>query len=357
MKKLFYLLSVCAFLSAAFQAYAVDRYMATTGVNTGDCSSEASPCLTLQYAMSQMNGGDTLYIEDGEYTTADNTIDQFHVPPSGAQNNLTVIRAKNIPCQDGVPCDEPLRVRFTGNARFACLNENNVASYVKFWGIRWNGITTYRGWNNIYFKQVASQGIQDGNNTAIAIMGNNNLLEDVVAFGKGRCKILFYDRSREAQTDGVDNFTYRSATQIGKVLGRNDGVKLYGGDGPISLSHSIFSDLAEDGVDGGGVSSNHINMHQIAGSEYLYSTPAPQLHRYDPLANGLKYPVRIEQGSVLATLGSGGARIGANITHKLGVDGTFKGEVDWDAEQQAPLWPWPEVPVKAVTPIKPQPPP
>ena len=173
--------------------YAVDRYMATTGVNAGACDDENAPCLSLQYVMNQMQGGDTLYIEDGVYTGSSNRIWQFDVPPAGSPGNFTTIRAKNIPCQDGVPCNTPLKVKFTDGATFSASAGNKVTSYVKFWGIRWDNIGTYTGWDNIYFKQVASQGIYDGNSAAFAISGKNNLLEDVVAFGKGRYKFLFYD--------------------------------------------------------------------------------------------------------------------------------------------------------------------
>ena len=75
---------IALFFLSTTSVIAVDRYMLTTGENKGTCDDEDSPCSTLQYAMQQMLGGDTLFIEDGEYTSSSNRIWQFAVPPSGS---------------------------------------------------------------------------------------------------------------------------------------------------------------------------------------------------------------------------------------------------------------------------------
>lgn len=43
------------------------RYVATTGTDSGDCSSPASPCATIQYAHDQATTGDTIQIAAGTY--------------------------------------------------------------------------------------------------------------------------------------------------------------------------------------------------------------------------------------------------------------------------------------------------
>ena len=43
------------------------RYVATTGVDTGTCSASAAPCLTINYAISQANPGDNVYVAAGSY--------------------------------------------------------------------------------------------------------------------------------------------------------------------------------------------------------------------------------------------------------------------------------------------------
>lgn len=43
------------------------RYVATTGVDAGTCTSPASPCLTITYAVSQSGSGDTVRVAAGQY--------------------------------------------------------------------------------------------------------------------------------------------------------------------------------------------------------------------------------------------------------------------------------------------------
>jgi uncharacterized repeat protein (TIGR01451 family) len=54
------------------EAYAIawirpDRYVAPTGADIGDCSFEAEPCLTLQYAVDQADAGNTIFVFSGTY--------------------------------------------------------------------------------------------------------------------------------------------------------------------------------------------------------------------------------------------------------------------------------------------------
>jgi len=61
----------------------------------------------------------------------------------------------------------------------------------------------------------------------------------------------------------------------------------------------------------------------------------------DPTQNGLSYIPRIESGTTLITAGQAGQRIGANVTNKIGVSGTFWGETGYNSVTNEPLWPWP----------------
>lgn len=457
---------VSILLHIAPYAHAATLFMASNGRDYGKCT-QTSPCASLHYAFRLMVSGDTLMIDDGEYTDAANSIDQQHVPPSGRPMALTTIRAKNIPGLDGVPSNQPLKVKFTGNARFNCDNRTD-AKYIKFWGIRWNGIATYKGMEHIYFKQVASQGIYDGNTAAVAILSKYCLLEDVVAFGKGRYKILFYDPDRggpmatpgdnicrrcivrqdwacrndpgsesqniagfasyynrgtallntivldsdlpnywqspsqelagayyqpmdngshnltikgsivlniamgalnlrrsssgtvirdlavvraagglglqgAADVDrvtianiGTNSFSYRSNTQKSTVLGPEDGISSFT-DAASTIRNSIVFNTQGHGLSRGGFAADYINVFSNMGGN---NSNIRHLYTTNPLLNGLKYPVRIEPGTPLSRAGAGGAQIGARIVNRLGADGTFKGDPNWDTEQ-GPLWPWP----------------
>jgi hypothetical protein len=62
---------------------------------------------------------------------------------------------------------------------------------------------------------------------------------------------------------------------------------------------------------------------------------------YNPLTNGLLYPVRIEAGSNLAKQGYNGGRIGPEILKKIGVSGTLYGQTGWNTVTDEDLWPFP----------------
>jgi len=47
---------------------AITRYVASSGNDTGDCSSAASPCRTIQYAVNEASSGDTILVAQGMYT-------------------------------------------------------------------------------------------------------------------------------------------------------------------------------------------------------------------------------------------------------------------------------------------------
>ncbi len=73
-----------------------------------------------------------------------------------------------------------------------------------------------------------------------------------------------------------------------------------------------------------------------------FHTPTPGAHdRTTNLTAGLLYLPRIETGSTLATAGSGGGQIGAQILYMWGTTGTLWGETGYDTITTTPLWPFP----------------
>ena len=50
-----------------------NRYVSTTGVDSGECLSSAAPCLTINYAIGQANAGETINVADGIYRGSSGT--------------------------------------------------------------------------------------------------------------------------------------------------------------------------------------------------------------------------------------------------------------------------------------------
>lgn len=65
---------------------------------------------------------------------------------------------------------------------------------------------------------------------------------------------------------------------------------------------------------------------------------------FNPLAGSpasLRYPLRIEAGSLAKGAGFGGGDVGANIIYRYGLDGTFRGDPGFETLTATPLWPYP----------------
>lgn len=200
---------IVAALSCPLRVWgATNRYMAPSGCSdSGACTSSSSPCCTFSYVFTKMSGGDTLYLADGTYTSQNynNLINQFNLPPNGSPGAYTTITATNIPCQGSVPCNQPLSVIFQSGAGInsdgyptaAYLATNG--NYVKVRGIMFEdgcGLigSSVNGWpSHWYFKQCAAEGQSDGNTAVFGFGAKYIVLEDCVAYGKGRYKYLFYD--------------------------------------------------------------------------------------------------------------------------------------------------------------------
>jgi hypothetical protein len=200
------LISVALFASGT-AALAADVYVSLTGTRTSGKSTagdwtNANCYNNIRAAMTAASASDTITINDGTYTGSSNLIDQNNLPKSGTSSAYTIIKARNIPCQNGAACGQPLKVILdsqgnpTGGAGLYTNNPVN-SSYVKIQGIFFKGIAMIWGTSHWYIKQCAVQGDQDGNNAAFTAMTTTyTVVEDTVSYGKGRYKFLFYDQTR-----------------------------------------------------------------------------------------------------------------------------------------------------------------
>ncbi len=79
-----------------------------------------------------------------------------------------------------------------------------------------------------------------------------------------------------------------------------------------------------------------------------YATPAAGAHDHIASMDGLKYLPRVEPGSALATAGSDGGQVGADVQYMWGTTGTLWGDAGYDTITANQLWPFPnEAVIKA----------
>ncbi len=110
-----------------------------------------------------------------------------------------------------------------------------------------------------------------------------------------------------------------------------------------TLTNSILWENPFYGVADYAVSDyNSFWMNATANYGGSSATPAAGAHDLTTdLSAGLKYLPRVETGSALATSGSNGGQIGANVIYKWGTAGTLWGEAGYDTITSDLLWPFP----------------
>ncbi len=67
------------------------RYVSTSGVDTGACTNQASPCRTINYARSQSNNGDTVRVAPGTYVENVNLFTDITIEGTGAAPAAVVV--------------------------------------------------------------------------------------------------------------------------------------------------------------------------------------------------------------------------------------------------------------------------
>jgi len=216
-------------------------YIATTGTDTGSCTSQAYPCLTLQYALGQMWSGaginNTLIIANGTYTGPSNIITSASgrtVPPSGSgvptdpNGGYTVIKAQN----DG-------QVKFDGQGANCMFNIQGGGPY-QYWyfeGIKWGNVGTGTlpavqtyGLNYVKFIRCGAWDATDNANAEAWDLTYSTyvLLEECYGWGSGRYKFVVYES---------DHIIFR------RCVGRNDKVAANG------MPTAIFQDYCSQYVE------------------------------------------------------------------------------------------------------------
>lgn len=123
------------------------------------------------------------------------------------------------------------------------------------------------------------------------------------------------------------------------------GVTLWGGNNSnITIDNSIIYGITgfpigtPDSSDGT-ITQSYNNCY--GNSSNNLCTSGIGATTFNPTINGLLYPLRIEDSTILTTSGQSGARVGAVVTNKIGISGTLYGDPGYNAITTDPLWPWP----------------
>lgn len=150
-----------------------DRYVATNGADSGDCTT--NPCKTLDYAGQQLQSGEVLVIKDGSYA---DSIDEKTFP-KGSASAFTIVRAEH-----------DAETTITGNFD---LYENDDL-FLQFEGLRFEGAGQkgVAGGNVRFYRVAFIGGPATGNSVSFGI-GTNDfqpgawdvLCEDCIFRGPG----------------------------------------------------------------------------------------------------------------------------------------------------------------------------
>jgi hypothetical protein len=165
-------------LPSKTQAAGTNRYVSTSGSDSGNCA--GSPCRTITYGISQMQGGDTLIVKDGFYN------DPFRNIPSGSSGMYTTVRAEN---DFGVTINAST---YPAPDVWGKIGSMYNASYITVRGFKFYGPgapSPTGGSNHIKFiKNVFAYG-DVNDNTALGVTGPASdyvLYEDNISYGGGR---------------------------------------------------------------------------------------------------------------------------------------------------------------------------
>jgi cysteine-rich repeat protein len=221
------LLAVFAVLLMLFSAPAfavvTDRYVATGGSDTGDCSDSNSPCLTIQYAIGQSVAGDTVNVAAGTY--AGNLVipvDDLSLIGAGVGNSIInlapgygiAITAHSGFVMDGFTVNGSTSTTNGTYAVKASVADNITISNCNFIGQSGGGGVDFITSNNAVLNNVVASGFQKNGfsfttrYTADQTGANNITFNNITADNNGWAGIALY-------TVGNDKSTSQTSTSIG----------------------------------------------------------------------------------------------------------------------------------------------
>ena len=167
-------------------------------------------------------------------------------------------------------------------------------------------------------------------NVGVSYEGNGAILDAQIA------NTVIWKVARSALTlNGGSHLVLAHNLTVGDVSA-GDAINLFGGkDATLLVRNSIVSTGSTRAFyrQRGLLEENNNNCYSM----YRYA-PCASIGdtSLDPRRNGLSRLPRVDEGSALDR-----ARLGANVTTRIGVSGTLYGEPGFDESSREALWPWP----------------
>jgi hypothetical protein len=222
---------------------------------------------------------------------------------SNPQAGITIYDSTNVELQNGIVIDS-----MTGLSAF----ESNIYLVA-------NGTTGQRAGN----VSVRGSVVVGGGGNGIAWDGHaaysSSLLEDVVVWGSG--------------AGGIASNGSANTGTINRALVKSGGTGFadWEGNARLTISNVIAYQNSKSACDGVSASGSVAfgNGSNNCGTSM------------DPLSSGLRYLLRVEPDSRLATSGTNGGQVGPTIVKRIGASGTLYGEPGYDTVTSEDLWPWP----------------
>lgn len=220
------------------------RYVATTGIDFGNCGNSASPCRTITYAISQAVAGNTIEIAAGTYTEAGITIDK-DLTLTGAGATSTIVQAATSP---GTASDRVFFINNSVTATLEGMTIRNGKTTELGGGLLNNGMLTLNN-STVSGNAASVDGGGISNLRFSTLTLNNSTISDNTAIGRSSGGIY-----NEA-TVTLNNSTVsgNSAKDVGGGIFNNRGT--------LTLNYSTManniSDSDNNGFgDGGGLFNN-----------------------------------------------------------------------------------------------------
>lgn len=254
------------------------RYVATTGVDSGDCSTSATPCRTIQYAVDRAGEGDEIRIASGVYTgvQARPVPNGYPLPPASGLITQVVYVTKTVTIRGGFtttdwttsdPEANHTTVDAQGRGRVFAV-AGNVSPTIE--GLRITaGSAEGLGGDSV---EDCGGGIYVIN--ARPVIAGNNVFSNSADRGGGLCL------ERSQATINGNHFSHNAAYQGGGIL-------LISSAATVN-DNTIASNVAY--YHGGGVNLGHSNA--LLGNNTIVSNTALQdgggvlLYRSSPTLNG-----------------------------------------------------------------------